>query len=34
MSLFEIGLACFLWGVVVGVIVHRGIATGQWSIKP
>jgi hypothetical protein len=34
MSAIELELACFLWGVVVGFIIHRGISTGHWSIKP
>lgn len=34
MTAGEIALACFLWGVVAGVIVDRGIRTGRWSLWP
>lgn len=24
----------FVWGIIVGFIIHRGISTGKWSMKP
>jgi len=34
MSTVDIALASFAWGIIVGIIVHRGITTGHWSIWP
>ncbi len=34
MEVWEHIVASFAWGVVVGIIIHRGYSTGKWSIKP
>lgn len=34
MSTLEIGLTCFAWGFVLGIIFYRGMQTGKWSFWP
>ena len=34
MATWEIALMGFLWGMVAGLIVERGVRTGRWSLWP
>lgn len=29
-----VNVGCFLWGLVAGVIIERGLLTGRWSLLP
>lgn len=30
----ELAVTCFVWGMVAGCILHRGMKTGRWSLLP